>query len=74
MSKGVNGFTPFFVRFNKNYNDKKQTNKIKNTFFVLPTDRLLFVARGKGEESPRGRGEESEAFGSVYDKIKLIPL
>lgn len=47
---------------------------IKNTFFILPRDRLLFVARGKGEESPRGRGEKSEAFGSVYDKIKLIPL
>lgn len=59
MAKGVNGFTPFFVRFNKNYNDKKQTNKIKNTFFILPRDRLLFVARGR-ERSRPGEGVRNQ--------------
>ena len=60
-----------FLRFNKNYNDKKQTNKIKNTFFILPRDRLLFVARGKGEESPRGR-ERSRPGEGVRNQRRLV--
>ena len=69
MSKRINGFTPFIVRLNEFYNDKIQTNEIKNTFLILLWDRSLFVALGKGEELPGGRGEESEAFSSVTTKL-----
>ena len=69
MSKRINGFTPFIVRLNEFYNDKIQTNEIKNTFLILLWDRSLFVVLGKGEELPGGRGEESEAFSSVTRKL-----
>ena len=58
MSKRINGFTPFIVRLNEFYNDKIQTNEIKNTFLILLWDRSLFVALGKGEELP-GEGVRS---------------
>ena len=69
MSKRLNGFIPFIVRLNEFYNDKIQSNEIKNTFLILLWDRSLFVALGKGEELPGGRGEESEAFSSVTGKL-----
>lgn len=47
-----------FLRFNKNYNDKKQTNKIKNTFFILPRDQFCFV--GVRERSRPGEGVRNQ--------------
>ena len=69
MSKRINGFTPFILRLSEFYTDKIQTNEIKNTFLILLWDQSLFVALGKGEELPGGRGEESEAFSSVTRKL-----